>query len=443
MKNIFKKSIPLTTAMIVGLPTTCIVSSCGALHPEIESITLSARHEYIYPSEELKIKAKLFPILAPKEDLIWSFDSPVEGFTISNDGWLKAPEAFGVTDSFSVQIRAESKKDPTIFDTISVLAIPNEKQSDLLGISGELEYLDRDGKPTSRRILKQKDEAGGDLYYLEGADPLAEDPNEIDGINLYTARLDEYIKFTPIFKQDANKYMRFRLQNDYSGEDERFNCLSWVGYKNNEPTLDIPKIMATTAFYRRQYIRVDFDCEYQKEKASWFLIICDVYENPMHNSDPVFDYKATPEEGKAPKHEDEHNVTYVDEGRYTSQIICSKSLKENTEKRIGDIYLYRKPYEEMEKSLKGVWEPNTSAPNIFTKDGQPKVSELKFGTYLPESWRYPIATFDLTYTVDQTLIQDLDYESFLIGTYHVYDISDVKCEWPISDLQFLVQWTEE
>lgn len=441
MKNIFKKVIPLTTAMVVGLPT-CIVSSCGALNPEIESITLSARYEYIHPNEELKIKAKLFPILSSKENLIWSIDSPVDGFTISDEGWLKAPEAFGKTDSFPVQIKAVSKSNPNVFDTFSVLAIPPEKQSDLLGLSGELEYLDRDGKPTSRKILKRKNATGGDLYYLEGADP--GDPIEKqDGINFYTGRIGEYIKFTPIFKPDANKYMKFKLYNDY-GDDERFNCLSWVGYKDNEPTLDVPNISASTAWYKRQMIYVEFACEeHMYQRRSSLQIICDVYLNQKYNSDPVFDYKATPEEGKEPKYEDEHSVSYVDEGMYTSQIICSKGLTQNTEKRIGDIYLYRKPYEEMEQSLKGVWEPNINAPNIFTEDGKPKVSELKFGKYLPESLNYLIATFDVTYTVDQNLIQDLDYESFLIGSYKVYDISDVKCEWPISTLDFWVQWIEE
>ncbi|XQP55966.1 MAG: hypothetical protein ACOQNY_01030 [Mycoplasmoidaceae bacterium] len=441
MKNVIKKIIPFASSLAVGLSTTCIVSSCGVLNPKIESITLSARREYIYPGEKLKIKAKLFPILSSKEDLIWSIDSPVEGFTISDEGWLKAPETFAADDSFSVQIKATSKKDPNIFDTFSLLAIANTEKR-LLGLSGELEYLGRDGKPASRKILKTKSPTGGDLYYLEGANP--NDPIEKqDGINLYTGRIDEFIKFTPIFRPDVSKYMKFHLYNNYAYDNPDYNCVSWVGYKNDESTLDIPKIMAVSPWYHKQYIQVTFDCEKDVSVGqSYMEIICDVYQNPRDNSLPVFDYNPNPKEDK-PRSEDQHSVTYLQDGMYTSQIICSKNLKENTEKRVGDIYLYRKPYEEMEQSLKGVWKPNIDAPNIFTEEGKPKVSDLKFGTYLPGSWNYPIATFDLTYTVDQDLIKDLDYDSFLIGTYHVYDISDVECKSHIATLEFWVQWIEE
>ncbi|MCQ3915479.1 MAG: hypothetical protein MJ195_01770 [Mycoplasmoidaceae bacterium] len=70
MKKFVNKIIASLTGLAVVTPIVCInTTSCVPKHVEITKIRLSSRYRYIYPGQDLKIKAEVFPYGASKDDI--------------------------------------------------------------------------------------------------------------------------------------------------------------------------------------------------------------------------------------------------------------------------------------------------------------------------------------------------------------------------------------
>ncbi|MBQ0045621.1 MAG: hypothetical protein KBS35_01890 [Mycoplasma sp.] len=440
MKKILNKLLAPVVVTSLVVPTICIsTTSCANNHVEIQSIKLSSRYSYIYPGEELKIKAKVYPSAASEDDLIWEInESSIPGFTISDNGKLCAPEEYPDNNSVSITIKATSKTNPNVFALYSVLAT-TDTEHEFLGFAGGVNYLGRDGSVQTRAILNENVNLYGydmRMYYLEDTYWTVDDEHPLadqDGINLYAGRSGEYVDFRPVFKTGDDVGMEFFLLNSY-GYDTEYNCCSWVGYSDGTVTDQIPQFQTNTPVYRKQIMEVNFTAD----EYVVFRIVCDVYQNTNLNTAAIFGYNPDPEGTQS---EDEHSIIPYEDGVYQTQILCPLSGYDVAkQKRISDIYLYRKPYEDIDETLKARWEPNEDAPDIFTKNGKPAFTELDFDHHLPGFDEYQIAKFSATYTVDPAKLVGMDYDNYLIGTYFCYDVLDTNWEAPVARLDFVVQW---
>lgn len=439
MKKILSKIIAPISCFTLATPIIFINTSCEPKHTEIESIKLSSRYSYIYPDNQLKIKATVSPASASKSDLQWEIiDENQLGFSIDEEGWLSSPKTYPTDEPFSIFIKCSSKLNPEVNAIYSVLGT-TDTEHELLGFAGGITYLNRDGSIGTREI-KYKYIVSGSLktkvYYIEGADP-EDDVTQQDGIDLYVGRSDEYVDFKPVFKTGNNDGMRFDLTSPY-GELDEFNCVSWIGYKDNDVTRTIPQFAATDPTYRKQFMDVTFTAD----SNIVFRIVFDVFKDEKELSPVIFNYNPTPKEGQDWQGENEHTVNFVSDGTYESQILANTTTGANSTKRVGDIYLYRKPFENV-KILTARWEPNPEAPDIFTSDGKPQFTDLEFGHHLPGFDWYDIAIVRMTYTVDRNKAAALhDYDKYYIGRYRVYDIDDKEYKSPLGRIEFYVSWIQ-
>ena len=436
MKKILSKIIAPISCLSIATPISCINTSCGTKHLDIENIKLSSRYEYIYPDQKLKIKASVSPASASKEDLQWEIiDENQLGFSIDQEGWLTSPKTYPTDEPFSIFIKCTSKLNPQVNDIYSILAT-TDKEHELLGFAGGITYLNRDGSIGVRNIEYTYVDSKTKIYYIEGANPL-DDITKQDGIDLYVGRSNEYIDFKPVFKTGNNDGMMFDLVSPY-GYSDKFNCVSWVGYKDNDVTKVIPQFVATNPTYRKQFMEVTFTAD----PNVLFRIAFDVYQNTSEASPAIFSYNPTPEEGKDWQGENEHSVDLYGDGQYNSQILTPTTTSATPfSKRVGDIYIYRKPFENV-NTLTARWEPDANAPDIFTENGKPNFSDLEFGHHLPNFDWYDIAILHMTYTIDRKKSAQLDYENYFIGRYCAYDIDDTEFKSPLSWINFYVSWVD-
>lgn len=444
MKKVFNKIIASSISLAIATPVICLnATSCKSHNVSITKIRLSARYSYIYPGQELKIKAEVFPAGASKDNLKWEVVSPsIEGFTISDNGKLYAPNSYPVSEEpVTILVKATSKTNPEVSTSFAVLAT-TDTEHELLGFTGGFRYLDRGGNVATKQILSTTNDYGVHIYYFEGTDPLNPgDPTKQHGVPLYAGRENEFIEFSPVFKTGRNKGMRFRLENDtYLGLAD---AVSWVNYTNGTITTDIPGILTTDPTCKHQVIETNFTAE---SDYTVFWMWFDVYQNTDINTPGVFGYNPSGTD----EDQDMHSVLPRGEGMFATQILCPTSTTVAAEERkIGDIYAFRKPYEELKETIFGQWVKKDGAPDIFTEGGEPHCSELTFtdedgnDLHLPDNPEYLISKFDVTYTVDPARLAGLDYENYLIGTYYCYDQLDVGKKHPIATLEFRVEWIDQ
>lgn len=445
MTKLFNKIIASTVSLAIATPVVCLnATSCGNNDVAITKIRLSARYSYIYPGQELKIKAEVFPAGASKDDIKWEVVSPsIEGFTISDNGKLYAPKSYPTSDEpITIQVKATSKTNPEVSTSYDVLAT-TDTEHELLGFTGGFRYLDRAGNTATRKILsKVSEETGIKYFYFEGTDPTKPyTPEYQHGVPLYAGRRNEFIDFSPVFKTGRNKGMIFELSNWLYLD--RAEAISWVNYTNKTVTTNIPGILTVDPTCKQQVIQVDFTAE--GENVSFWMYF-DVYQNTDINTPSVFGYNPSGTD----EDQDMHKVLPRGEGMFATQILCPTSTTlAPVPRRIGDIYAFRKPYEEIKDTIWGKWVKKDDAPDIFTEGGEPQCSALSFtdedgnNYHLPNNPEYLISKFDVTYTVDPALLAGLDYENYLIGTFYCYDQLDPEGKYPIATLEFRVEWIDQ
>lgn len=440
MHKLVNKIIAPIAAVAIAVPAICIsTTSCRKDHVEITKIKLSSRYQYIYPNSELKIKAEVFPSGASKDDIEWEVISSIEGFTISDNGKLFSPDTYPVSDEpVTIQVKATSKTNPEVSTLYSILAT-TDTEHELLGFTGGFQYMDRGGNTVTKEIksMPHPTYQSLTLYYLDGTDITKPwDPANQDGPSLYAGRQGEFFNFQPVFKTGRNKGMKFELYN-YKGEDID-EGISWVGgYEDGTPTNTIPQFLTLDPTVKHQIILVNFTCD---EDNIVFWIYCNIYQNTNLNTPAVFGYSPSGSD----KSQDKHDVFYRSEGVYASQILCPTTTVAQDQREISTIYLYRKPYEEIENTLWGKWVKNENAPDIFVSGQEPAFTDLYFdkSQHLPDNPDYLIASFSGTYQVDANKLVDLDYENYLIGTYFCYDTLDPEGEYPVARLDFWVEWID-
>ncbi|MCQ3915180.1 MAG: hypothetical protein MJ201_05590 [Mycoplasmoidaceae bacterium] len=227
MKKFVNKIIAPLAGLVVVTPIVCVnTTSCVSKHVEITKIRLSSRYKYIYPGQDLKIKAEVFPYGASKDDIKWDIESSIEGFSISNIGKIHAPASFPPTDEpISINVIASSKTNPNVSTSYSIIAT-DDQDHELLGFAGDFKYMDRGGQTVTKKIKhKMITTVMGDIirvYYLEGTDPEVDDPSPSnqDGMPLYAGRENEFFDFTPVFKTGKDIGMTFELSNSYDFDNQ-------------------------------------------------------------------------------------------------------------------------------------------------------------------------------------------------------------------------------
>lgn len=324
MKKIFKNmNFICATSILVSAPIA-LATSCGQGQPHenipIESLKLSSRPSYICPGEKLKIDKNTTPTEGMHNDTIWEIvECPFEGFTISNDGILSAPENLEISQPVSIKIKATDVLNPQVFDTISIQIInkPNPDQPFIGFVDNKVNYYGRDGQETSVGIVKT-----GDYQYK------IEKP-----IDMFIGHSKTDIDFSPLILKGCNTRMRFHLHD----EQQPTLALAWVGYSDNTWTDTIPTLRVGYVQQRHDVMDVTFACDERVHLKLNF----NVWQEEIQETDGIISYYSNDDS-------DYHNIKEVDSGMYNCYInLDSKVTKESwTEMDVLDgIYVYRKPYQ--------------------------------------------------------------------------------------------------
>lgn len=322
IKNILTSNI---TAVSILVPFSICLSSCSdeKKNVDIDTLKLSSRPRYICPDKTLQIEKITSPASAVNNDTTWEVvESPIEGFTISNDGLLQAPSDFkGLEDAY-VTIKATDVNKPDVSGTITIALLEKEeKDKPLIGFLGsKVDYFTREGEKASVDI----EEVGDKSYKISKP------------IDLFIGRTNDAISFTPLVLRGYNDRMKFHLH----GDDPSLHALTWIGYSDNTWTDTIPSFSVAFVQDRHDYLDVTFACD----KEVTFHLDFNVWQSEIQST-PGSMWCTVPETD--PHY---HDLSDLGLGQYSSYIDMQEASQvTEVEDTIDNIVVYRKPYEYLDE----------------------------------------------------------------------------------------------
>ncbi len=396
MNKILKKLSLLTaTSNLVASPMV-LITSCSKPHENIPItlLRLSSRPGYICEGEQLRIDKNTYPEQGKYNDTIWEIvECPIEGFTISSDGVITAPDKLELSDELvSLTVKATDVLTPEISDTLRVQIIkkPGQDQSFMGFVDNIVSYYDRDGNEANVNIVK----TGKYLYKNEKP------------IDMFIGHTRTDIEFVPLILKGYNTRMRFHLHD----EEKPTKALAWVGYTDNTWTDTIPTFRVGLVQHRHDVMDITFACDERVHLTLNF----NVWQEEIQNTDGIINYMP-PEQ----KQDDYHVIEEISPGMYTCTINLDKEPVYWTDKdELDGIYIYRKPYQFLDDLTFNIKYP--SSPQIPIEDSDIKIVSSERVVMWPYD-NYEGYRLTLTSSFRNYKAEDFNFEQILLFTLEAWN----------------------
>lgn len=417
MNKILKRLSLLTAASALAVAPIALISSCSKPHENIPItlLRLSSRPGYICAGEQLQIDKNTYPEQGKYNDTTWEIiDCPIEGFTISPSGVIKAPDKLELSDELiSLTVKATDVLTPEISDTLRVQIIkkPRQDQSFMGFVDNMVSYYDRDGNEANVAIVK----TGKYLYKNEKP------------IDMFIGRTRTDIEFVPLILKGYNTRMRFHLHD----EDKPTKALAWVGYTDNTWTDSIPTFRVGLVQHRHDVIDVTFACDERIHLTLNF----NVWQEEIQNTDGIIDYRPPVEKQDT----DYHVIEEISPGMFSCTINLKQqaTLEWTTLDVLDGIYIYRKPYQFLDDLTFNIKYP--SSPQIPIVNTDIKITDSKRVVMWPYD-NYEGYRLELTSSFRSYNAASFDFEQILLFTLEAWNPRQPLS--PLCYCNFYAHWIE-